>query len=98
MFCESGQAQVLMTDLATVHDPRISGTPAAGSEPSGRVRGEVEGCGVDEEADNLRAIDMLHDVLNSFAKQSSYERGNQRASAEGSQESVLVRFKLGGVG
>ena len=40
----------------------------------------------EEEAENLRAVDMLHDVFDSFAKQPSYERGKQRESAEGSQK------------
>ena len=48
--------------------------------------GSVEGGGGEEEAENLRAIDMLHDILYSFAKQSSSERGNQKESAEGAQK------------
>ena len=42
--------------------------------------------GGEEEAENLSAIDMLHDVVDSFAKQPSDERGNQRESAVGSQK------------
>ena len=38
--------------------------------------GSVAGCGGEEEAENLRAINMLHDVLDSFAKRSSYESGS----------------------
>jgi hypothetical protein len=39
----------------------------------GRCRG---GGASEEEAENLSAIDMLHDVVNSFAKQFSDARGN----------------------
>ena len=38
--------------------------------------GSVAGGGGEEEAENLSAIDMHHDVVNSFAKQSSDERGH----------------------
>ena len=39
--------------------------------------GSVAGGGGGEEAENLSAIDMLHDVaVDSFAKQPSDERGN----------------------
>ena len=47
--------------------------------------GSVAGGGGEEEEENLKAVDMLHDVLDSFAKQPSYDKGNQRESAEGSQ-------------
>ena len=48
--------------------------------------GSVAGGGGEKEADNLRAVDMLHDVVDSFAKQPSYERGNHRESAEWSHK------------
>ena len=38
--------------------------------------GSVAGGGGEEEAENLSAIDMLHDVVDSFAKQFSDARGN----------------------
>ena len=50
--------------------------------------GSVAGGGGEEEAENLRAVGMLHEVFDSFAKPPSYERGNQRESAEGSQKRV----------
>ena len=40
--------------------------------------GFVAGGGCEEEAENLRAVDMLHDVFDSFAKQPSYGRGSQQ--------------------
>ena len=49
--------------------------------------GLVAGGGCEEEAENLRAVEMLHDVFDSFAKQPSHgpsdERGNQTESAKG---------------
>ena len=48
--------------------------------------GSVAGGGGEEEAENLSAIDMLHDVVDSFAKQPSDERGNQRELAVGLQK------------
>ena len=38
--------------------------------------GSVAGGGGEEEAENLSAIDMLHDVVDSFDKQLSDARGN----------------------
>ena len=35
--------------------------------------GSVAGSGGEEEAENLSAVDMLHDVVDSFAKQPSDE-------------------------
>jgi hypothetical protein len=46
--------------------------------------GPVASSGGEEEAENLRAIDMLLNVLASFAKQPCYEKGYQRESVEGS--------------
>ena len=40
----------------------------------------------EEEAGNLRAVDTVHNVFDSFAKQPCYERGHKRESAEGSPE------------
>ena len=59
--------------------------------------GPVAGGGGEEEAENLSTIDMLHDVVDSFAKQFSDARGSQtrqesdrrlcqRESADGSQK------------
>jgi hypothetical protein len=39
-----------------------------------------------EEEKNLRAINMVHDIFNPFAKQPCYEREHQWGSAEGSLE------------
>ena len=38
--------------------------------------GAVAGGGGEEEAENLSVVDMLHDFIDSFAKQLSDERGN----------------------
>ena len=48
--------------------------------------GSVAGGGGEEEEEDLRAVDMIHAVVNSFSKQPSDERGNQRESADGSQK------------
>ena len=52
--------------------------------------GSVAGGGGEEEAENLSAVDMLHDIVDSFAKQPS----DQREFAEGSQK----RHSKGSVG
>ena len=38
--------------------------------------GSVAGGGGEEEAENLSAVEIQHDVVDSFAKQSSAERGH----------------------
>ena len=48
--------------------------------------GSVAGGGDEEEVENLRAVDTLRKVFDSFAKQPCYERGHKRESAEGSLE------------
>ena len=58
--------------------------------------GSVAGGGGEEEAENLSVVDMLHDVVDSFAKQPNDERGNQRESAKGVTESAIVGVKLWG--
>ena len=51
--------------------------------------GSVAGSGGEEEAENLSAVDMLHDVVDSFAKQLSDE--GTRGSLQTGLKSVIVR-------
>ena len=55
--------------------------------------GSVAGGGGEEEAENLSAVDMLHDVVDLFAKQPSdaVTRGSKQAGLK----SVIVRVQLG---
>ena len=55
--------------------------------------GSVAGSGGEEEAENLSAVDMLHDVVDSFAKQPSDE--GTRGSLQTGLKSVIVRVQLG---
>ena len=56
--------------------------------------GSVAGGGGEEEAENLSAVDMLHDVVDSFAKQPSDE-GTTRGSLQTGLKSVIARVQLG---
>ena len=59
--------------------------------------GSVAGGGGEEEAENLSAVDMLHDVVDSFAKQPSDE--GTRGRLQTGLKSVIARVQLGlGVG
>ena len=53
--------------------------------------GSVAGGG--EGAENLSAVDMLHDVVDSFAKQPSDE--GTRGSSQTGLKSVIARVQLG---
>ena len=55
--------------------------------------GSVAGSGGEEEAENLSAVDMLHDVVDSFAKQPS-DKGT-RGSLQTGLKSVIARVQLG---
>ena len=55
--------------------------------------GSVAGGGGEEEADNLSAVDMLHDVVDSFAKQPSDE--GTIGSLQTGPKSFIVRVQLG---
>ena len=55
--------------------------------------GSVAGGGGEEEAENLSAVDMLHDVVDSFAKQPS--DAGTRGSLQTGLKSVIVRVQLG---
>ena len=55
--------------------------------------GSVAGGRGEEEAENLSAVDMLYDVVDSFAKQLSDE--GTRGSLQTGPKSVIVRVQLG---